>query len=87
MLYSIPMKKEIYSVASRKLTDEELRQVPYEVLHEARVYFDLPENNGGPRKWPSYEAFIGFQIAKVTLIYQLDREQLQYVVEQSYKLK
>jgi len=85
LFLNMPMKSEAFSVVSRKLTDEEVGKLVYEVSHEARVYFDTAENNGGPRNWPSYEAFLGFKIANVALVYQLDATQLQELVKGVYE--
>lgn len=86
----IATKREEYTIADRDYIGKnylpnELSCIASEVVDEARVYFDSPENNGGPRSWPSYEAFLGFQIAKVQLTYQMKKDELQEVVALVYK--
>ena len=84
-LFNIPTVPETYSIAARPLTPDEVALVPFSIIHEATCYFDSPACGGGPRQWPSYEAFLGFKIADAALRYQLDPQQLKDVVAEVYR--
>lgn len=62
---NVPTKSEKYSIAARKLTHEEMLGVAHDVVKDARIYFE------DPRAWPSYDMFLGHQISKALLQYQI----------------
>lgn len=63
---SVPFKKELYSVAARKLTPEELMQAAYLCARDCRIFHE------DPRVWPNYDVFIGHQISKYILEFQIN---------------
>lgn len=71
MYLSVPTKLEEYSIAARKLTHDELLGVVHEVIKDARVFFE------DPRAWPSYDMFLGHQISKALLHYQIGQGDLE----------
>lgn len=61
----VPTKQERYSVASRKLTEEEFNQLVNQTVDESAIWFD------DPRSWLSYSGFLGFQIQRAIFQYQI----------------
>lgn len=74
-LYDVPTKSEVYSIASRKLTHEELMMAAHEAVRDAAIFHE------DPREWPSYQAFLGHQMSKVMLYYQIGQGDLEQLDE------
>jgi hypothetical protein len=75
LMLDIPRKKEVYSVAARKLTPEELKHVAYLCEKECRIFHE------DPRAWPNYDVFIGHQINKFMFEYQIGLDQLDEFIK------
>jgi hypothetical protein len=77
-MLNIPTKPEVYKVAARKLTERELNQLIRQTVNESRIWFDEP------RSWLTYDGFLGFQIHRAVVIYQLDAPEINTFVTECY---
>lgn len=55
-----PMGKAEFAVYTQEPDEKDLDYIAYQTAKDARIYFEDP---GG---WPTFEAFLGYQIGKAT---------------------
>lgn len=71
-IFNIPTKSEVFSVAARRLTENELLRLAHEIIDTAGTIM-----REDPRQWTSYDAFIGFRLGVATTTYSLEADQIE----------